>query len=668
MNKVITLATIAIASVAQYAPAQETATLEIGDFSSTTQLFGGSAWECAPVNFYYSNSGGQFLYTADQIASIADDNGEITQLEFRMYESGDCYDTVEATITLHARMVDASAFTKDADNDYLWLEYADTDAAATLAFTHEPSYMESDFDLTFTLGTPLKVEPGKALLITIECAQDAVVAGSKEEFLGFCFTAADYQTAFFASDSKEFSDQYALGYVDNNSVSKDVPVVKLTYNKVEVVKETVATPVFTPATGTKLGPDDRIAISCDTEGATIYYTFSGQDGTTPDVEYTEPIALPGDNAQISAIAVKEGCIDSEIATAAYSYKKAEAPQFEIADGTELGANETVKLIVPEGFTAFYSLNGDETTEMVAYDPAAGIAISEPTVITACCRADGYYDSPIVASGTFTHSDLQADNVGNYFSQDTSDDVFEGANWYNAPIVPTYCNSASQMLYLADELLPVAGRKIETVKFRFSNEMCFSQYAAQLRLYLTAVDAAAFDYNADNGKYSWFAVDLAAPAVTEELDIDFLDCYGFTAELEFNLGEGGFVLPAGKSLVVTVVTDADSYLDEYPQFFKYNTDDHRTAVFCSDHIGYDEALEAGLYVKDGDNFHADMSDRNQPVIRLFSSEAPSAITSVAVDASEAPAEYYTLQGVRVAAPATGIYIVRRGDSATKVLVK
>ena len=666
MNKVITLATIAIAAVTQYAPAQETATLELGDFSSTTQLFGGSAWECAPVNFYYSNSGGQFLYTAEQIASIADDNGEITQLEFRMYESGDCYDTVEATITLHARMVDASAFSKDADNDYLWLEYADTDAAATLAFTHEPSYMESDFDLTFTLGTPLKVEPGKALLITIECAQDAVVAGSKEEFLGYCFTAADYQTAFFASDSKVFSDQYALGYVDNNSVSKDVPVVKLTYNKVEVVKETVATPVFTPAAGTKLGPNDRITIACDTEGASIYYTFS-TDGE-PDMLYTGPIALMSDNAQIRAIAVKDGCNDSAIASSNYSFKVATEPKFEIADATELGANETVKLIVPDGFTAFYKIDVDGSYNYVPYDATAGIAITDATTISAWCRADGYYDSRIVTSGTFTHSDLQADNVGNYFSQDTSDDVFEGANWYNAPIVPTYCNSASQMLYLADELLPVAGRKIETVKFRFSNEMCFSQYAAQLRLYLTAVDAAAFDYNADNGKYSWFAVDLAAPAVTKDFDIDFLDSYGFTAELEFNLGEGGFVLPAGKSLVVTVVTDADSYLDEYPQFFKYNTDDHRTAVFCSDHIGYDEALEAGLYVKDGDNFHADMSDRNQPVIRLFSSEAPSAITSVAVDASEAPAEYYTLQGVRVAAPATGIYIVRRGDSATKVLVK
>ena len=665
MKKIITLASIAIAAVAQYAPAQESATLEIGDFSSTTQLYDGSAWECAPVNFYYANSGSQFIYSADQIASIVDDNGEITQLEFRMYESGECYETVEATITLHARMVDASAFVKDDSNKYHWLEYADTDASASLQFSHEPSYMESDFDLTFTLDTPLKVEPGKALLVTVDCSQDAVVSNSKEEFLGYCFTAADYQTAFFASDSKAFSDQYALGVCDN-AASKDVPVVKITYNKVEVVKETVATPVFSPAAGTKLGPDDRITIACDTEGASIYYTFS-TDGE-PDMLYTGPIALMSDNAQIRAIAVKDGCNDSEIASSNYSFKVAPEPKFEIADATELGANETVKLIVPDGFTAFYKIDVDGSYNYEPYDATAGIAITDATTISAWCRADGYYDSRIVTSATFTLSDLRADNVGNYFSQDTGADTFEGANWYNAPLVPTYCNSAAQMLYLPDELLPLAGRKIETVKFRYNNDMCFSSYAAQVRLYLTAVDATAFDYNADNGKYKWFAVDLASPAVTADLEIDFLDNYGFTAELEFDLPEGGFVLPADKSLVVTVVTDADSYLDEYPQFFKYNTDDRRTAVFCSDHIGYDEALQAGLYVKDGDNFHADMSDHNQPVMRLFSSEAPSAVSAVGVEAADAPAEFYNLQGVRIAQPAAGLYIRRQGNTATKVLVK
>ena len=36
-------------------------------------------------------------------------------------------------------------------------------------------------------------------------------------------------------------------------------------------------------------------------------------------------------------------------------------------------------------------------------------------------------------------------------------------------------------------------------------------------------------------------------------------------------------------------------------------------------------------------------------------------------ADAPAEYYNLQGIRVANPAHGIYIERRGSKATKVLI-
>lgn len=47
----------------------------------------------------------------------------------------------------------------------------------------------------------------------------------------------------------------------------------------------------------------------------------------------------------------------------------------------------------------------------------------------------------------------------------------------------------------------------------------------------------------------------------------------------------------------------------------------------------------------------------------------AISGTAADTTEAPAEYYTLQGVRVAAPAPGtICIVRRGSAVTKELVR
>ena len=46
-----------------------------------------------------------------------------------------------------------------------------------------------------------------------------------------------------------------------------------------------------------------------------------------------------------------------------------------------------------------------------------------------------------------------------------------------------------------------------------------------------------------------------------------------------------------------------------------------------------------------------------------------IESVEADASDAPAEYYTLTGIRISAPAAGqVCIVKRGAKVSKVLVK
>lgn len=47
---------------------------------------------------------------------------------------------------------------------------------------------------------------------------------------------------------------------------------------------------------------------------------------------------------------------------------------------------------------------------------------------------------------------------------------------------------------------------------------------------------------------------------------------------------------------------------------------------------------------------------------------SGVETPVADATEAPAEYFTLQGVRVANPSNGIYIRRQGNTTTKVLVK
>ncbi|MDE7120150.1 MAG: hypothetical protein K2O10_06030, partial [Muribaculaceae bacterium] len=45
-----------------------------------------------------------------------------------------------------------------------------------------------------------------------------------------------------------------------------------------------------------------------------------------------------------------------------------------------------------------------------------------------------------------------------------------------------------------------------------------------------------------------------------------------------------------------------------------------------------------------------------------------IGTVAADSADAPAEYFTIDGRRVAAPDHGLYIVRRGSSVSKIMVR
>lgn len=54
--------------------------------------------------------------------------------------------------------------------------------------------------------------------------------------------------------------------------------------------------------------------------------------------------------------------------------------------------------------------------------------------------------------------------------------------------------------------------------------------------------------------------------------------------------------------------------------------------------------------------------------LFQADGTTRIESVVADGAEAPAEWFDLQGRRVAEPANGLYIRRQGRTATKVLVK
>ncbi len=84
------------------------------------------------------------------------------------------------------------------------------------------------------------------------------------------------------------------------------------------VMETVATPVFNPESGAELKAGEKITITTETEGAEIRYTTDGTEPTAESTLYTEEGIEFTEDVTIKAIAVKEGMLDSDVATASYT--------------------------------------------------------------------------------------------------------------------------------------------------------------------------------------------------------------------------------------------------------------------------------------------------------------------------------------------------------------
>jgi hypothetical protein len=82
---------------------------------------------------------------------------------------------------------------------------------------------------------------------------------------------------------------------------------------VEPPTPVVATPTFTPAAGTYYEPQE-VTISCATDGATIYYSTTSENG--PWEEYEEAITVD-ESMTLWAYAEKDGYDDSNVAEAAY---------------------------------------------------------------------------------------------------------------------------------------------------------------------------------------------------------------------------------------------------------------------------------------------------------------------------------------------------------------
>jgi hypothetical protein len=108
------------------------------------------------------------------------------------------------------------------------------------------------------------------------------------------------------------------GYTVTGFVSVSSDAVQFTPVSFDAsaAKQACEVPTFSVQSG-KVDKGTEVTITSATEGASIFYTTDGEDPTVSSTLYSEPIVI-NENVTIKAIAVKEGFVDSAIATASYT--------------------------------------------------------------------------------------------------------------------------------------------------------------------------------------------------------------------------------------------------------------------------------------------------------------------------------------------------------------
>lgn len=156
----------------------------------------------------------------------------------------------------------------------------------------------------------------------------------------------------------------------------------------------------------------QVGITCATVGASIYYTTNGDDPTKESgTLYSAPFQLLG-NATVKAIAVKEGLLDSQIATASVEVTLP-TPILEKQAGT---ASDNCKVVISNiaDFASFadvhfyYTTDGnnpteesDETTGEIALDKNCTVKVKafytagEESVVASITISDLQVQMPVI---------------------------------------------------------------------------------------------------------------------------------------------------------------------------------------------------------------------------------------------------------------------------------
>ncbi len=235
-------------------------------------------------------------------------------------------------------------------------------------------------------------------------------------------------------------------------IGTDVKRAIITSVAVATSTPKVEAPTFSPAAGA-VEANTTVTISCATEGATIHYTTDGSD---PTLESATGTTVTIDAAKtIKAFAVKEGCRDSEIASASYT----------IIGAAESLPYNNLLLNSHDGFT--FNIVSAGGLNSVWYDSSYGLTANGNNCTSSI---EAYAESPLIDLSSVADAMLKFSHAVNYFAdvataktQATLQIREKDKDWQSITI-PTYPESLSNSFVSAEiNLADYAGKIIQ---FRF----------------------------------------------------------------------------------------------------------------------------------------------------------------------------------------------------------
>lgn len=108
------------------------------------------------------------------------------------------------------------------------------------------------------------------------------------------------------------------------------------------------------------------------------------------------------------------------------------------------------------------------------------------------------------------------NIGNYDELEPYSDPggydagYDGSYWEIAPINYYLAHSGAQILYLKEEIAPLAGKEITAFSFPYFTIGAYIDATRDVKLYLTETSATQFYRNNDNHIYRFFDLSRAKP--------------------------------------------------------------------------------------------------------------------------------------------------------------